>query len=501
MQVKASSLAIIIIAAIIIIILPLALLSSGFFAAPSEKICRGIQYIGTDLGGLNKEEGLARLSELEKELRAKKVVLRHDSWSAALLLNEIGFELDKEAIITDALRTGKEGSPVNRWRERKQIEKNGLELQVPVVYNEEKLAQRLYDLTGEITIKPVEASFKIGAAGRVTVSPSQEGTGVDLKKLKRDIAGVLGSNKQEVGLSLVPLAPAHATGELEAMHVNGLLGGYTTYFDPGATSRTYNISVAGRAFDELLVMPGQVVSFNEIVGPRSSEAGYKTAPVIVNNELVDGLGGGVCQVSTTLYNSVLLANLDIVERYNHSMPISYVPIGRDATVVYDALDFKFGNNTDDYIYIKSYVGDGQITINIYGNTAYKREVHVEAYITRELEYNVIYENDPNLPQGTEVVKKEGSNGFISFTERVVYLNGREEKRDAQSLSDYSPVNKVIAVGTLEVAPQIAPGSEIKPGKIDTGPGNQPGKPVSGSVAGDGATIVPTVPGANPPRGR
>ncbi|MEG3071375.1 MAG: VanW family protein [Candidatus Syntrophopropionicum ammoniitolerans] len=133
--------------------------------------------------------------------------------------------------------------------------------------------------------------------------------------------------------------------------------------------------------------------------------------MIVNNELVDGLGGGVCQVSTTLYNSVLLANLEIVERYNHSMPISYVPIGRDATVVYDALDFKFSNNTADYLYLKSYIGSGQITINIYGNTTYKKDVRVEAYVTRELDYNLVYEDDPNLPEGTEVVKKEGRQRF------------------------------------------------------------------------------------------
>lgn len=493
MRVKASSLAIIIIAAIIII-LPLAMLSSGFFAAPAEKICPGVEFMGKDLGGLNNEEGLARLSEIEKDLRAKRVVLRYQNWSAAPLLNELGFELDKEAVITKALKVGKEGSPLKRWQERKQIEKKGLSMQTAAIYNEKKLVQQLNDLTGDITCKPVDASFKIGAGGQITVSPSQDGIGVDLEKLKESIGEVLYNNQQEVVLSLTPLAPALTAVDLEAMHVNGLLGGYTTYFNAGMTSRTYNISVAGRAFDELLVMPGQVVSFNEVVGPRSFEAGYKTAPVIVNNELVDGLGGGVCQVSTTLYNSVLLANLAIEERYNHSMPISYVTIGRDATVVYDALDFKFSNNTDDYLYMKSYVGDGQITINIYGNTAYKRDVRIEAYITSELEYNVIYENDPNLPKGAEVVKKEGSNGFMAFTERVVYLNGREERRDAQSYSDYSPVHKVIAVGTLEVSPQVAPGLETKPGAKD---GEHPsGGPDTGEIV----TAKPAIPGTQPSGG-
>ncbi len=180
------------------------------------------------------------------------------------------------------------------------------------------------------------------------------------------------------------------------------------------------------------------------------------------------------------------------------MPVSYVPVGRDATVVYDALDFKFSNNTDDYVYIKSYVGDGQITINMYGNTAYKRDVRIEAYITEELEYNVIYENDPNLPKGTEVVKKEGSNGFMAFTERVVYMNGQEEKRDAQSYSDYSPTNKVIAVGTLEVSPQVAPGAETKPGEEDDEQDDPSDEPTGGASTGDGITTIPAIPGTKSP---
>ncbi|NQS76639.1 MAG: vanomycin resistance protein VanB [Peptococcaceae bacterium] len=493
MRVKTSSLAIIIVVAIIII-LPLTVLSSGFFAPPAEKICSGVEFMGAHLGGLNKEGALSRLSEVERDLRAKRVTLSYQDWQATPLLNEIGFELDKETMIAAALNVGKEGSLVKRWRERKQIEKTGLSLRAVANYKEEKLAQRVQDLTADIVTAPVDASFQVGAGGRVTVSPSQDGTGVDLTKLKKDIVEALHSNQQEVLLTLKPLAATRTTEQLQDMHIEGLLGGYTTHFDAGATSRTYNISVAGRAFDELLVRPGQVVSFNEIVGPRSFEAGYKTAPVIVNNELVDGLGGGVCQVSTTLYNSVLLANLEIVERYNHSMPISYVPIGRDATVVYDALDFKFSNNTADYLYLKSYIGSGQITINIYGNTTYKKDVRVEAYVTRELDYNLVYEDDPNLPEGTEVVKKEGAKGFIAFTERVVSENGQEIKRDSQSYSDYTPVNQVIAVGTGEAAPQMAPGA------VDEEQDTPAGRPGADDNTGNGREHHPVIPGIKPSNG-
>jgi len=280
------------------------------------------------------------------------------------------------------------------------------------------------------------------------------------------------------------------------MNVKGLLGSYTTRFDPSMTSRTYNVSVAAKAFDEMLVLPGHEVSFNKVVGPRSSEAGYKNAPVIVNNEFVDGLGGGVCQVSTTLYNAVLLANLDIVKRTCHSLPVSYVPIGRDATVVYDTVDLVFRNNTDSYLYLKTYIGSGQLTVKIYGNTDYKRDVTINTRITQEIEPQIIYETDPNLPLGEEVVKQEGSKGFRVAAERIVKKNGVVEKKEALPSSYYSPVNKIIAVGSMEQElPQIAPSTPASetfepvthsPGNQGEPPGPEQDELPAGSVTDNGS---------------
>lgn len=491
----------------IVIVLPLVLFSSGFFASSSEKVLPGVEIMGTELGGLNREEGITRLADLEKNLRATRVVLFYHGRSWPLLLNEVGFDLNEEAIITEALDAGRQGSLIRRWQDRKQIGRTGRHLQPIFEFDQEKLAARVKELTREITAPPVEASFKIDSSDRVTVIPGQDGIGVDLEKLKKDIVSVLlDGERPEVALNLVPVAPTRTTETLESTGVNGLLGGYTTWFDAGKVSRTYNISVAARAFDELLVMPWQVVSFNEVVGPRSSEAGYKTAPVIINNEFVDGLGGGVCQVSTTLYNSVLLANLEIVERYNHSLPVSYVPIGRDATVVYDGLDFKFRNNTESYLYIKSFVSGGQITIKIYGNTAFKKEVRINSWVTEEIEPKVVYETDPNLPKGEQVVKQEGASGFKAYAERVVLSNGKVEKREALPFSDYSPKNKVVAVGTLEViTPQIAPSKLSPTGGQDKSPGQPAGNVTTGNngdsnagtVRDGGGKTAPAVPGTTP----
>jgi vancomycin resistance protein YoaR len=475
---KTSGLPYMILAAFLVI-LALGFLGTDIFAAPPEKINPGVKVMDIDLGGLNKAEGLARLNRLESSFQAAKVPLRYQGWNWILPLEDVGLDINEEAVIMGALQAGNEGSRFKRWQDRSQIEKNGLSLQPDIEFDQEKLAQLVRGLASEIIVEPVAASFKISGSDRVSVALSQNGIDPELDKLKKDITEVLYKNKQEVALSLVPAAPSLTTDDLESMKVNGLLGGYTTKFDTAKINRTYNVGVAAQALDGLLVMPGQVVSFNEVVGPRSSEAGYKIAPVIINDEFVDDLGGGVCQVSTTLFNSVLLANLEIEERYCHSLPVSYVPMGRDATVAYGSLDFKFSNNTADYLYLKTTVQGEYITIKIFGNTAYKRDVTIESQVTDEIAPGVVYENDPNLPSGTQVVKKEGSTGYRAYMERIVYLNGKEEKRDAPIYSSYNAKNTVIAVGTGETAPKIAPSQTTKPTGTTT-PGGAT-KPTVGTI--------------------
>ncbi|MCL6560503.1 MAG: VanW family protein [Firmicutes bacterium] len=483
-----------------VLVLPLVFFGSGFFASASEKVLPGIEVMGVRLEGLNKADGTVRLQELEKNLRATRVVLKHQDRIWPLLLNEVGFGLNEEAIMNAALQAGRQGSPIQRWQERKRFRETGLILQPELEFEREKLEQRVKELTREITVEPRDATFKINPGDTVTVVPGTNGVGVDMDKLQKELTSVLLEGKKpEVTLSLVPVAPARSTEMVQSMGINGLLAGYTTKFDPSKVSRTYNISVAAKALDELLVQPGHVVSFNKVVGPRSSEAGYKTAPVIVNNEFVDGIGGGVCQVSTTLYNAILLANLEVVERSNHSLPVSYVPKGRDATVFYDSIDFKFRNNTEGYLYLKSYVSGGQITFKIYGNTAYKRDVTVNTWITREVEPKVIYETDPNLPRGVQVVKQEGSKGYKVAAQRVVLRNGVVEKREALPSSDYKAVNKVIAVGTSDqIKPQLAPSTppqapdqQNKPPLDVDGLGNA----VPGG-AEEGGAVNPAIPGAS-----
>jgi len=472
-------------------------LTSGFFSSASEKVLPGVEVLGVKLGGLNREEGTEKLLELEKNLRGTRVTLRYEDKSWQLLLDETGFDLKENVMMDAALIAGRQGSLYQRWQERRMLNRAGLSLLPAIEFDRDKLAQRVRELCADILVEPRDAAFSINRDDTVTIISGKDGVDVDFDLLEKDLVATLSSGKNpEVTLFTVTRAPARTAAFLESMNVKGLLGSYTTRFDPSMTSRTYNVSVAAKAFDEMLVLPGHEVSFNKVVGPRSSEAGYKNAPVIVNNEFVDCLGGGVCQVSTTLYNAVLLANLDIVKRTCHSLPVSYVPIGRDATVVYDTVDLVFRNNTDSYLYLKTYIGSGQLTVKIYGNTDYKRDVTINTRITQEIEPQIIYETDPNLPLGEEVVKQEGSKGFRVAAERIVKKNGVVEKKEALPSSYYSPVNKIIAVGSMEQElPQIAPSTPASetfepvthsPGNQGEPPGPEQDELPAGSVTDNGS---------------
>jgi putative cell wall-binding protein len=147
--------------------------------------------------------------------------------------------------------------------------------------------------------------------------------------------------------------------------VRGPLSEYTTYFDSGMVNRSDNIRLAAEALNGHTLSPGDLFSFNQSVGRRTAEAGYKEAPIIMGEEFVPGVGGGVCQVSTTLYNAAVLADLEIVERHHHTLPVAYVPAGQDATVSYPALDLKFRNTLDVYIVIRSSVEGNTLTFQLY----------------------------------------------------------------------------------------------------------------------------------------
>lgn len=470
---------------------------SGASFAVSEKIITGVHVGPVDLSGLSRGRAAEKLAVLADKLAACNIILKYGDSAWPVDAGSLGVRLDTEKTLQKALAPGHTGSLLQQWRERRRVKRDGINIPPAVAIDRSRLEKGITDLAGEIIIEPVNAGFQIMPDDSVKIIPGRMGTKVDFVALHENIVQALtGGNLQnaEVELPLLSVPPQRTTEDIAAMGINGLVARYATQFDSGQAGRTYNIKVAAAALDGMLIPPGEEFSFNRVVGPRSSEAGYKNANVIINNELVQGLGGGVCQVSSTLYNAVLLANLKVTDRSNHSLPIGYVPIGRDATVVYDAIDFRFVNNRDCYIYIKSQVTGNTLSIKIYGNKETMPRVEVASWITETIEPEIIYEKDPHLARGEQVIKQQGSKGYKAVTVRYVWQDG---KKIAETLpaSFYQPVNRIIAVGTAEVKPSVVIPSdaELNPDTLQ--------QPVQGNPAGqagDDAGVGPGEVGSDQP---
>ncbi len=241
--------------------------------------------------------------------------------------------------------------------------------------------------------------------------------------------------------------PEITASYLEDKYVNKIMAKYTTSFAGSSAGRCANIALAASKINGYVVNPGQRFSYNDVVGPRTAAAGFKTAHVYVGTKVVDGIGGGICQVSSTLYNAVVLADLKTVTRVNHSMPVDYVPLGRDATVSYGTIDYVFENNKPYPISVKATVEGTTLTISIVGTSEMDYTVEFVTRYISTVPFSETTTEDDTLFEGETKVITPGTNGSVYESYRVYKKDGKEYDRKFESKSRYQPVAKEVAVGT------------------------------------------------------
>lgn len=226
------------------------------------------------------------------------------------------------------------------------------------------------------------------------------------------------------------------------------LSRYSTRYDASNRDRSTNLELAAKKINGTVLLPGEEFSYNKVVGKRTIENGYKNAAVFSNGKVEDGLGGGICQISTTLYNAVLLANLEITERRNHSFVTSYEKPGRDATVVYGVQDFKFKNSREYPVKIEASVRNGVATMTVMGiEEEVEYDVKIRAYTTATIPYKTEKKKNANLAEGKEKVIQSGTNGCKAVCYRDLYLNGKKVKTELLSRDTYGTMKRIVEVGT------------------------------------------------------
>ncbi|BCW96900.1 MAG: VanW family protein [Fimbriimonadales bacterium] len=246
-----------------------------------------------------------------------------------------------------------------------------------------------------------------------------------------------------------------------ARAITGVMSRYTTRFPGYQVARNHNIRLAAGALNGRILLPGERLSYNEAVGKRTLKQGFRPAPVILYGEKRLGIGGGICQVSSTLYNAALLSELKIVRRANHSIPVDYVPLGRDATVTDTGIDFVIANPYDHPIAIAATLERSSLTFHILGQPRAGRKVVLKTERAGTVAPPVQRVPDPNLPEGKERILKKGASGVRVILWREVYRDGALLKRERVATSVYRAQPRVIAVGT-QPAPPESPAPDRRP---------------------------------------
>lgn len=382
--------------------------------------------------------------ELTLELRAEG-----RTW--LLSRAEAGPVPDLQEAVRAATAVGRKGTPTQRLRAFITGLLHGHHIPVPLRFHEFALRESLEAIAQEVDRAPVDAAYDFSTD---TLTPEVDGQELDVAASLELVKKALLLEQPTVELMVLPVAASVRAQELQGAR-QYQISRFTTPILSADPGRVHNISIAVRKISGTMLRPGQSFSFNEVVGPRDAENGWAQAKEIYQGEFVLGYGGGICQVSSTLYNSVLLAGLEVKERYHHDRPLEYVRPGRDATVAWKVLDFRFRNNLDQPVLIGARVLPGQpqqIEVTLHGASPLRDDfIGIEEADIKYLPAGMVEVLDDKLPEGERVVVDEGHYGIEIKIYRV-FGKGAGQRRELVSVDRYQP----------------------KPGKVRAGVGNGPG---------------------------
>jgi vancomycin resistance protein YoaR len=320
-------------------------------------------------------------------------------------------------------------------------------------------ANRYFSDLGRALNKPARnASFAISSGGEVGIIPARWGRTLDVQGTEANLLAAALSREARTARVVVRTAqPGRTTREARALGIRGLVGSYETIYG-GDANRIHNVQLVARLLDGHLIAPGATFSFNQATGARTADKGFLEAPVIINGEVQTGLGGGVCQVSTTVFNAAYEAGLKITSRTNHALYISHYPLGRDATVDYPDVDLRFVNDTRHWLLLRTFVGSYSLKVGLYGAPQHRRLVTQTRPLVETGPPPVVHQPDPNLTRGQTVVEDNGEPSRSTSVRRLVYQHGKLLYDDTW-YSSYRAQPKIVFVGTK---PKPVPKKKKKP---------------------------------------
>jgi len=396
--------------------------------AKNTVIPTGTKVDDLDLSGTPVSEVPIKIESWAKDKLEETRVLLYNDTELPMALSEMGIEVDTPKIIQETRLHP------------------GITLPSALKVDSVRASQELHEKLKKFGRPAKDASYKI-ENNKVVIDPAQNGLTVNVEQLVNQIQNLpLNEVPTRMDIPMVEVPASVTTESIQALAFDSIIGEFSTNFSVNEKNRSFNLTSAAKALDGKILLPGEILSFNEIVGPREPATGYKDAYVIINGEYVKGTGGGVCQVSSTLYNAVLLSNLEITERMPHAVVVGYVPPGQDATVNYPNIDFKFKNNTSSLVYLRTDVKQGALTIRIWGKKS-GNSVRIERQVEKVLAYKTEKRRDPKLPIGRVVQDQKGAQGMVVNTWQIVRDGNGNETKKFLGRDWYAPTNRILRIGT------------------------------------------------------
>jgi vancomycin resistance protein YoaR len=419
----------------------------GRISSYKNFIYPGVTINNVDVGGLTIEEGQERLlNTVRLKEDNKKIIIEVENFKYVTNYKDLGVRVNIEQGLKDAFAYGKNLNFFSKHQIIHNPKKVNFNTNLDI---DEKVVESIIsNFESKINVKPINAELKHFGGGVFKVTAEQNGKKLNSVELKKAIYDGVNKNLEEdvVIRGSAQVIFSKITEE-ELKVINSKISTFSTSLGNSSEPRNNNIKIATDTINGTILMPGDIFSFNNVVGKSTTEKGYKGAKVIVGDEFVDGIGGGICQVSTTLYNTVIKSELTVIERRNHSQAISYVPLGQDAMIFYGASDLKFLNDTEFPIYIEGYANDSSLTFNLYSDGELSLKTYeLESKIVKTLKPRINITYDSTLPKGAMITEKEGKLGYEIELYKYSYLNNSLVGKELVSKSRYSSKDKYIRTG-------------------------------------------------------
>ena len=423
-------------------------------------------YVGDyNLGGLTEEEAGQKIQSLVNEMENQKITLVVEGQPVDTTAKDLGFHWSNPEAVAQAASSWQGGNLIKRYLNKKDIEHNPVIIPLETALDDGKLAAFVSEKCAPAVADPQNASI-VRQNGAFTVTPSVIGKTVDVEATKQALNQALANGLKDpvsVNAVVAEVNPAITTEDLST--IQDVLGTFTTDFSSSGASRSTNLKVGSSKINGHVLMPGETLSGYELMHPFTVSNGYATAAAYENGQVVDSVGGGVCQIATTLYNAALRAELEISQRQNHSMVVGYVKPSQDAAIAGTYKDIKFTNNYSTPIYVEGYTSGRSLTFTIYGKETRPGNRTFE-FISETLSVTdpgapkeVV---DPAMAPGARKQVQSAHKGIKSRLWKVVYVDGVEQSREILHTDTYNASKAIIKIGPLApaavdpVPPQEAP---------------------------------------------